>query len=92
MKMADVLDSLAAVATMEMGEGSDPVSYTHLDVYKRQGQYAVRRKESIKAQLFIKVPEGGIELASIKVFEPTKPPEKDSNGYYLRQFESDITR
>ncbi len=58
----------------------------------RRGQYAVRRKESIKAQLFIKVPEGGIELASIKVFEPTKPPEKDSNGYYLRQFESDITR
>jgi hypothetical protein len=56
------------------------------------GQYAKRIKKSIKAKLFIKVPEGGIELASIKIFEPTKPQEHDSNGYYLRQFETDITR
>ena len=57
----------------------------------RPGQYMKRIKKSIKAKLFIKVPEGGIELASIKVFEPTKPPESEEN-FYERQNEVDIAR
>lgn len=74
---------------------SDPNRYREIacwGFYDVGYQYGVRIKKSIKAKLFIKVPEGGIELASIKIFEPTKPQEHDSNGYYLRQFETDITR
>ncbi len=55
----------------------------------KPGQYMKKVSKSVKAKLFIKVPEGGIELASVKVFEPTKPPE---NAYYERQNEVDITK
>ena len=68
-----------------------PRSYPQNQTIKK-GQYLKKPSGKIQARIYIKVPEGGVEIASIKVFEPTKPPEHDSNGYYLRQFETDITR
>ncbi len=56
------------------------------------GQYMKKINEKIQVRIYMKVPEGGVEVASIKVIEPTKPPEKDGNGYPMRQFEADITR
>ena len=35
-----------------MNQGLTPVSYTHLDVYKRQGDGAVRRERKIRDYLF----------------------------------------
>ena len=58
------------------------------------GQYMkkINKSKSIKARVNIKV-FGQVEIASIKVFHPTKPPERVTVGanYYDRQFESDIT-
>lgn len=52
----------------------------------------VNKSKSIKARINIKV-FGQVEIASIKVFQPTKPPERVTvrTNYYDRQFESDIT-
>lgn len=55
------------------------------------GQYMKKHAKAIKAKLFIKVPEGGVEIASIKVFEPTKKPN-GGEDYYERQNESEITK
>lgn len=50
-------------------------------------QYKYKPNKTLKARIFMKVPEGGVELASIKVFTPTKPPVDDVH----RQKESEIT-
>lgn len=56
----------------------------------KPGQYMKKLTKPFKAKLFIKVPEGGVEIASIKVFEPTKKPN-GGGDYYERQNESEIT-
>lgn len=52
----------------------------------------INKSKSIKARVNIKV-FGQVEIASIKVFHPTQPPERVTvaRNYYDRQFESDIT-
>ena len=52
----------------------------------------MNKSKSIRARVNIKV-FGQVEIASIKVFHPTQPPERVTVGanYYDRQFESDIT-
>ncbi len=61
-------------------------------IYPGQYMKKMNKSKSIKARINIKV-RGQVEIASIKVFHPTQPPERSKLGanYYDRQFESDIT-
>ena len=45
--MREMLNPTSAIAGMGLGSSVAPVSYTHLDVYKRQGRFAEYKKQKL---------------------------------------------